>query len=269
MIVSIPGLLPINALRNIHGQVSLSTCVRGAAECVPRGGMAGVWGIRSPPWPRQFTLLLGPGLLGPCILTTMCLSDASEVELAVPRLSFSSLAALPSEESDAASSVPCTPSPLKTRGSNGWVTPHLITCRRLCAKRHRGHSQLGEGWCVGLQTCPGVWPAPRWPWKFHPYRGAEPTHRLQLARPPPLLWKWKRVANSSHGGEFVWVAVLIPVSNLLGCFWGTWGRCGVGQTRVWIWVAVSPSSSHFSKSLKCFCIWVFRVTVSEVRMSWV
>lgn len=53
MVVSSPWLLPVDALSNIPGQVSLSTCVRGALEDVPRGGIAGVWDICPPHQPHS------------------------------------------------------------------------------------------------------------------------------------------------------------------------------------------------------------------------
>lgn len=67
------------------------------------------------------------------------------------------------EGSDVASYMLSTPSPFKTSGSNGWVTPHLITGCCMCTKHQLGHSQLGKGWCGSLNTYPDVWPAQRWP----------------------------------------------------------------------------------------------------------
>ena len=156
---------------------------------MPRSGIAGMWGIRSPQWPHQFTFPPGPGFLCPHIFTSTCISDGYKEELIVTSLTVCTLAVLPgcsTEGIDKISCMPCTLLPFKTSGSNCWLSPHPITCYHPCTRHQLSHSQRDEGWCTGLKTYAGAWAAPRWPYKLHPCRECQSTHQMQLSRPPPL-----------------------------------------------------------------------------------
>lgn len=150
----------------------MSTCVRDALKYLLRSGIAGVWGIWSPPRPHQFILLLGQGFLHPHVFTSTSPSDGYKVELTATSLPCPTVPVPPgcaAEGIEEASYMPPTLLPFKASVSNYWICPHPVTGYHPCTKHRLGHSQLNKGRCMRPMTYQGEWPGAIWSYKLHPY----------------------------------------------------------------------------------------------------